>query len=101
MKMNQLYIVVVALATVLLQFSHAHAGWDIDKSQLHLPSPPSQDSPADKKDFAILFKYQENRTDEECRAADAQSSISVEAFFGPETGVLTGDEIAKGRGFRK
>ncbi|MBI3555626.1 MAG: phosphatase PAP2 family protein [Deltaproteobacteria bacterium] len=90
MKMKPLF----AMVAVLLAQTSAQAAWNIDKSGLRVPAPPAPGSAADRKDFEILFQYQEKRTDEECRAADLQTAPTLVALFGPQTGVLTEGEIA-------
>ncbi len=58
-----------------------------------IPPPPAKGSAAEREDFRILHEYQDNRTDEECAAADLQTIPSLGALFGPSTGVLTANEV--------
>ena len=60
-----------------------------------LAPPPAVGSAADKEDFRILHVYQDQRTSEQCRAADLQTIPSVYGMFGPSTGVLTASEISQ------
>lgn len=62
-----------------------------------LAPPPEKGSAVDREDFRILHVYQNERTREQCEAADAQSIPTVEGMFGPNTGVLTAAEIKKVR----
>ena len=58
-----------------------------------LPPPPAKGSAAEIQDFRILHQYQNERTSEQCKAADLQSRPSLEGMFGPSTGILTAVEI--------
>ncbi len=60
-----------------------------------LSPPPAVGSAADREDFRILHIYQNDRTQEQCKAADLQARISVDGMFGPSTGILTADEVKK------
>jgi acid phosphatase (class A) len=86
--------VIVVFAFVLFQFS-AQAAWRIDPANLSLPPPPKSGSEAEQKDFKILLDYQEQRTDEQCHAADLQTSHTTATLFGPQTGVLSQSELER------
>jgi acid phosphatase (class A) len=86
------------VALLLFTLSLAHA-WEIDDGKLAIPPPPEAGSAADKRDFAILKKFQETRTDKECEAAERQSSTTTRNFFGPKTGVLTKEELGEVKEF--
>jgi acid phosphatase (class A) len=57
--------------------------------------PPARGSAADREDFRILHAYQNERTQEQCQAADLQTRPGLNEMFGPSTGVLTALEIKK------
>lgn len=57
-----------------------------------IPAPPAKGSAAEKEDFRILHEYQNDRTEEQCEAANLQTSPTFEAMFGPTTGILTAQE---------
>lgn len=82
----------ILLATLvsLQLFSSASVALAFD-----LPAPPAKGSAVDREDFRILHVYQDQRTDEECEAANRQSIPTLNAFFGPSTGILTASEIKK------
>ena len=58
-----------------------------------LPPPPAVGSLEYKEDFRMLHAYQDQRTEDQCKAADLQSIPSFDVFFGPNTGVLSADEV--------
>jgi acid phosphatase (class A) len=60
-----------------------------------IPPPPVKGSAIDREDFRILHIYQNERTDEQCEAADRQTIPTVDAMFGPSTGILTASEVRK------
>lgn len=71
----------------------ASAAWKIDAKALSIPAPPQAGSAADREDFEILLRYQEARTEAECKAAERQAYGSMKVLFGPQLGVLTADEF--------
>jgi len=74
---------------LLLQFCfHGAAALAFD-----LPPPPARGSVEEIKDYQVLHLFQAERTSEECRVAETQSSYTSESFFGPETGILTAAEF--------
>lgn len=81
------------LLFVLVTVSSVQASWEIDDSALDLPPPPKSGSAAEKRDFEILLKYQQNRTDEECELADSQSRANMKTFYGARIGILTRAEF--------
>lgn len=82
-------ILVAALVSLQL-FSSASVVLAYD-----LSPPPAKGSTADREDFRILHVYQDQRTEEQCEAADRQTIPTVDAMFGPNTGVLTASEVRK------
>ena len=90
--MKQIHIFLVLLS-IFFSLS-ATAAWKIDRSTLELPEPPESGSAGERKDFEILLKYQETRTDDDCRAADRQTRHGLASFFGPQIGVLSAREMA-------
>jgi len=63
----------------------------------HIPSPPVAGSSEYDQDFIKLHELQDHRTPEQCASAKAQSTLSLENGFGPETGVLTESEMKKAK----
>ena len=63
----------------------------------HLPAPPAAGTAAYDQDFITLHQLQDHRTPEECAAADAESSFTLENGFGPATGVLTDAEVKQAK----
>ena len=62
-----------------------------------LESPPESGSSENDRDFLQLHELQDRRTPEDCAAAGEQSKLTLESGFGPETGVLTRDEMEESR----
>lgn len=60
-----------------------------------LPSPPADNSTEQRNELAVLHQYENTRTQDDCSKAAAQERISVDAFFGPSTGILTAQEVLK------
>ena len=81
---KQLFALLMVLQ--LLPFSYPASAYE-------LAPPPAAGSAADREDFRILHLYQNQRTSEQCRAAELQSHPSVEGMFGPSTGVLSSSEL--------
>ncbi len=63
----------------------------------HLPAPPTKGSDEFRQDFTSLHAYQDHRTPEECASAATQSKFTLNNGFGPQTGVLTAEEIKKAK----
>ena len=63
----------------------------------HLPAPPAEGTDAYFNDFIKLHEYQDHRTSEQCASAEAQSNLTLEDGFGPQTGVLTSDEVSEAK----
>ncbi len=59
----------------------------------NLAPPPAIGSQADHYDSTVLHYYQFHRTLDECARAEQESNLSLENMFGPETGVLTKEEV--------
>jgi acid phosphatase (class A) len=59
-----------------------------------LDYPPAQGSPASLEDERVLRLYQTNRTEAECKQAEYENTVELNNLYGPETGVLTADEVA-------
>ena len=56
---------------------------------------PAHGSVAEARDLEILLKFQENRTEEECRLAGLESKASLENFFGKHHGLLSSKELKR------
>jgi acid phosphatase (class A) len=61
----------------------------------NLPPPPAPGTAAFQRDLAILHQYQQQRSPEQCAIADRERTISLNAWFGPATGVLTEAEVRR------
>lgn len=59
----------------------------------HLPKPPVVGKGEYDQDFIELHRFQDHRTPEECAIANSQSQLSLENAFGPQTGILTAQEL--------
>jgi acid phosphatase (class A) len=75
------------------------AGWDVPEEKLFLDPPPATGSLIEKKDYEVLFTYQEERTQAECREANRHTFASMKVLFGPDLGILNEDEFEHVRAF--
>ena len=57
------------------------------------PPPPLLNSKQDDVDLKELLDFQRSRTAGECARAQSEVSVSLDAFFGPKYGPLTGEEV--------
>ncbi len=73
---------------------HAQDSWFLG---YRLSPPPVAGSAESDEDFIRLHEYQDHRTPGACEAAESQSDLTLENGFGPETGVLTKDEVRQVR----
>jgi acid phosphatase (class A) len=70
--------------------SHIYLKRTPEEWERTLPSPPLVDSKTQKDDLGELLKWQNKRTDAECKRAASESHRPSQAiFFGPEFHVLT------------
>jgi hypothetical protein len=78
----------------------AQANWlTVSPTKFPLAAPPSRGSAVEIQDFEILHQYQESRTESDCQEARRQRYPTVEAFFGPATGLLTEVEYSRNKIF--
>lgn len=56
---------------------------------------PKLGTPASNADFDVLLRIQKNRTIADCAQAHADESLSVEAMFGGDKGILNADEASR------
>jgi acid phosphatase (class A) len=59
-----------------------------------LDYPPAPGSPANLEDERVLRLYQANRTEAECKQAEYENTVNLNNLYGPETGVLSAEEVA-------
>jgi len=60
-----------------------------------LGAAPALNSPQQKEDEVVLRNYQQVRSVEDCKRAQAEVYVSLESFFGPQSKVLTKEEVAQ------
>lgn len=91
------------LATFLflnISFSHAQAGsfriMSIKEIKTLIGPYPAKGSAEEAADFAELFRWQETRTEEECKYAASQEKATFEIMF---KGLLSSDQISRIRPF--
>src|SRR5437588_606047 len=60
-----------------------------------LPPPPQKGSKEDRRDIEILLQFQQKRTADDCKRAEAEGPVSLVTFFGPAFGPLTCEEVEK------
>lgn len=56
---------------------------------------PELDTPASDRDFEILMKYQETRTEADCKAAESEEKGTLKNLFGGPRGPLTNKEVKR------
>ena len=66
---------------------------DESENAFYLPPPPAAGSRAFVEDFIELHQYQNSRTLAECAVAETQVKFNLRDGFGPDTGILTDEEV--------
>jgi acid phosphatase (class A) len=56
---------------------------------------PKAGSAAEAEDFKILLQYQQTRTADDCKFAEADSHTSLDVLFGGKGGILSKSEVTK------
>jgi len=67
------------------------------QNTFYLPPPPTPGSIAYDEDFIELHQYQDHRTPLDCSAAESEVKLNLRNGFGPDTGVLTDEEVEQSK----
>lgn len=93
MKKNKSRVGVPVFALALLLATQtAFARYELGVN-FKISPPPAAGSTEAHADYTELLRFQDTRTKEECRAAESQSTMSLDSFFGPQAGLLTESEL--------
>ena len=90
---------VMLKATILFALLFAQSSMAMDGDARYsflgysLAFPPENGSPVDLSDEATLRFFQANRTEAQCARAEYENTIDLNNMYGPETGVLTAEEV--------
>jgi acid phosphatase (class A) len=96
MKTGVCFFLALLAAGAVFSGGSAFAG-EVEFLGYRLESPPRPGSAGDDQDFLRLHELQDHRTSVDCAKASAQSRLTLESGFGPETGVLSSVEIKESR----
>lgn len=83
----------IFILSFILTYSLAFAQLTPEQIKDALGNYPEANSLEQKKDVDELFHYQQNRTNEECKAAALEESANFESLFGVKTGLLNQAEF--------
>lgn len=82
--------------SILLITLSCHADWtELNPLDFSIQNPPREGSSEYKKDFSLLHKYQNDRTEEDCSLAESQLYPKFNLIFTPEQTGLSKKEIQK------
>ncbi len=92
MKSKHLFTSLLYISFILAsQLSWAQ--WSaVSPKEFQLPPPPAEGSAAYEKDFQQLHKYEQTRTQAECKLGDSQSIPSFEVLYGRNRDLLSKEE---------
>lgn len=60
---------------------------------ISLNPPPVRHSSEESLDYKVLHDWQDKRTDNDCRIAESQTTMTAASLFGPQTQILTSSEL--------
>lgn len=85
----------ISLLLVLTFFNTAYAQYDLLDNSDTIGPYPAIGSVEAKEEIEEMLYLQEHRSQEDCDAAELQSSANLETLFGGKNGSLTNAEVAK------
>lgn len=93
-----IHVILMSLLTLSAQAVNNKKGFDIlspAKIRAALGDYPALGTPESDEDFAVLLRYQDTRTEEDCAEARLEEQATLGNMFGPPHGPLTKAELRK------